>query len=64
MPEAKEGEVTIVEVESLGFNKTKVDGMMMLSLTWFLKIKIPFGWGRNTGSGDHVLYFPHASLSR
>ena len=56
MPEAKEGEVTIVEVESLGFNKTKVDGMMMLSLTWFLKIKIPFGWGRNTGSGDHILY--------
>ena len=24
MPEAKDGEVTIVEVESVGFNKTKV----------------------------------------
>ena len=30
MPEAKEDEVTIVEVESVGFNKTKVDKMMML----------------------------------
>ena len=30
MPEAKEGEVTIVEVETVGFNKTKVDRMMML----------------------------------
>ena len=28
MPEAKEDEVTIVEVESVGFNKTKVDRMM------------------------------------
>ena len=27
MPEAKDGEVTIVEVESVGFNKTKVDRM-------------------------------------
>ena len=25
MPEAKDGEVTIVEVESVGFNKTKVE---------------------------------------
>ena len=30
MPEAKDGEVTIVEVESMGFNKTKVERMMML----------------------------------
>ena len=29
MPEAKEGEVTIVEVENVGYNKTKVDRMMM-----------------------------------
>ena len=30
MPEAKEGEVTIVEVESVGYNKTKVLRMLML----------------------------------
>ena len=30
MPEAKEGEVTIVEVETVGFNKSKVDEMMVL----------------------------------
>ena len=30
MPEAKEGEVTIVEVESVGHNKTKVLRMLML----------------------------------
>ena len=30
MPEAKEGEVTIVEVETVGFNKTKVDRMMIM----------------------------------
>ena len=52
MPEAKEGEVTIVEVETVGFNKTKVDRMMTLL---FHKIKIPFEWG-NAGSRDHVLY--------
>ena len=27
MPEAQDGEVTIVEVETLGYNKTKVIGM-------------------------------------
>ena len=32
MPEAKDGEVTIVEVESMGFNKTKVDWMMTIIL--------------------------------
>ena len=30
MPESKEGEVTIVEVETIGFNKTKVDRMLLL----------------------------------
>ena len=35
MPEAKEGEVTIVEVESMGFNKTKVDWMMTIILILF-----------------------------
>ena len=30
MPEAQDGEVTIVEVESLGYNKTKVIGMICL----------------------------------
>ena len=28
MPEAQDGEVTIVEVETLGYNKTKVTGMI------------------------------------
>ena len=28
MPEAQDGEVTIVEVESLGYDKTKVIGMI------------------------------------
>ena len=28
MPEAQDGEVTIVEVESLGYNKAKVIGMI------------------------------------
>ena len=28
MPEAQDGEVTIVEVETLGYNKTKVIGMI------------------------------------
>ena len=32
MPEAKDGEVTIVVVESMGFNKTKVDWMMTIIL--------------------------------
>ena len=30
MPEAQDGEVTIVEVESLGYNKAKVIGMICL----------------------------------
>ena len=33
MPEARDGEVTIVEVESIGFNKTKVDWMMIIRYT-------------------------------
>ena len=40
MPEAKEGEVTIVEVETVGFNKTKVDALYlngeMLAIVMFL----------------------------
>ena len=32
MPEAQDGEVTIVEVESLGYNKAKVIGMIQLLL--------------------------------
>ena len=32
MPEAQDGEVTIVEVESLGYDKTKVIGMIYLLL--------------------------------
>ena len=28
MPEAQDGEVTIVEVETLGYNKAKVTGMV------------------------------------
>ena len=31
MPEAQNGEVTIVEVETKGFNKAKVDGRNLLS---------------------------------
>ena len=31
MPEAQNGEVTIVEVETEGFNKAKVDGRNLLS---------------------------------
>ena len=32
MPEAQDGEVTIVEVETLGYNKAKVTGMIYLLL--------------------------------
>ena len=32
MPEAQDDEVTIVEVESLGYNKAKVIGMIQLLL--------------------------------
>ena len=40
MPEAKEGEVTIVEVETVGFNKTKVHNVAAARLGFHLYPKI------------------------
>ena len=41
MPEAQDGEVTIVEVETLGYNKTRVIGVIDELLLQLTQVKLP-----------------------